>query len=91
MQEPNVLLSISLLVSGRKETKQCLDSIRPILEQIPSELILVDTGCDPQTRTLIEEYTNKIYDFEWCKDFAKARNVGLNASTGLWFMFMDDD
>ena len=29
--------------------------------------------------------------FEWCKDFAAARNVGLNMAHGQWFMFIDDD
>ena len=41
-----ILLSISILMSGRKETRQCLESLVPIMEAIPCELILVDTGCD---------------------------------------------
>ena len=91
MQESNILLSISLLVSGRKETKKCLDSLRPLLDQIPSELILTDTGCDAETRALLEQYTDHILEFEWCKDFSKARNVGLKAARGEWFLYLDDD
>ena len=38
------LLTISLLVSNRKDTiRKCMESIRPILEQLPSELIAIDT------------------------------------------------
>ena len=29
--------------------------------------------------------------FAWCDDFAAARNAGLEAAQGQWFMFMDDD
>ena len=72
-----ILLTISILVSNRPDTvRKCLDSIKPLLEEVPSELILVDTGCGEQVRGIIEEYTDNIIDFEWCRDFAKARNAG---------------
>jgi len=88
----NVLLTISLLVSNRPNTvRKCLDSIKPLLEQVSSELILVDTGCGEQVRSIIEEYTDKIVEFEWCNDFSKARNAGLHKAKGKWFMFLDDD
>lgn len=87
-----VLLTISLLISNRPETvRKCLDSIKPILEQVPSELILTDTGCGEKVRGIIEEYTDHIIDFEWCNDFSKARNAGLRQAKGQWFMFLDDD
>lgn len=91
MEENRVVLSISLLVSGRKETRQCLDSLKPFMEQLPCELILVDTGCDKNTRAIIEEYTDKIVSFTWCADFSKARNAGLKQATGEWFLYLDDD
>ena len=48
-------------------------------------------GCGEQVRQIIEEYTDKIVDFEWCKDFSKARNAGLRKAKGKWFLFLDDD
>jgi len=87
-----ILLTISILISNRPDTvRKCLDSVKPLLEAVPSELILTDTGCGEKVRTIIEEYTDHIIDFEWCKDFAKARNVGLRAARGEWFLFLDDD
>ncbi len=87
-----IILTISLLISNRPETvRKCLDSIQPLLEQVPSELILTDTGCGEQVRSIIEEYTDHIIDFEWCNDFSKARNAGLRQARGQWFMFLDDD
>lgn len=86
------ILSISLLVSGREATtEKCLDSLRGLLEQLDSELILVDTGCSGDLRKKLEQYTDRIISFTWCNDFAKARNAGLQQACGEWFLFLDDD
>lgn len=85
-------LTISLLASNRPDTlPRCLDSLRPIMEAIPSELILIDTSKNPDVHKLLLEYTDQVYEFEWCKDFAKARNEGLCRANGEWFLYLDDD
>lgn len=49
--EKQPVLSISLLASNRKETiRKCLDSLTGIMEKVPSERIIMDTGCDRETR-----------------------------------------
>lgn len=86
------LLTISLLTSDRKDTiRKCLDSLQPLRDAVDSELIIVDTGCDEEMLGIIGEYTDQIVPFEWCDDFAKARNAGLDEARGSWFMFIDDD
>lgn len=86
------VLSISLLCSNRKDTtKKCLDSIKMIMDQIDSELVIVDTGCDDETRNLLKNYTDRIIPFTWCNDFSKARNAGLEQCSGEWFLYIDDD
>lgn len=88
----NILLTISILISNRPDTvEKCLKSLNNLRKTVPSELILVDTGCGEQVRKIIESYADKIINFEWCNDFAKARNVGLAESSGQWFLYMDDD
>lgn len=85
-------LTISLLASNRKDTlPKTLESLKPILDNVSSELIVVDTGCDEDLLEIVRQYTDKIEKFEWCKDFAKARNVGIDKAQGDWFMFIDDD
>lgn len=85
-------LTISILISNRPDTvKKCLDSVQHLLDTVPSELILTDTGCGKEVRSIIEQYTEHIIDFTWCKDFAKARNAGLRQARGEWFLFLDDD
>lgn len=90
--EKKKLLSISLLVSNRPDTvEKCLKSLDHLRKSIPSELILVDTGCGEKVREIIEPYADKIIEFTWCGDFAKARNAGLKEATGEWFLYLDDD
>ncbi len=87
-----IQLSISLLASNRAESlERCLDSLRPLLMQVPSELIIVFTGTDERVREIASRYTDKILPFTWCGNFSAARNVGLWAAKGEWFMYIDDD
>ena len=85
------LLTISMLCSGRAETKKTLDSLNTLRERVPCELILVDTGCGKEMKELISSYADEVIPFIWCDDFAKARNAGLEKARGEWFMFLDDD
>lgn len=88
----DITLTISILISNNYDNvKRCLESVKPLLEAVPSELILTDTGCDKKLRTLLETYTNHIIDFVWCQDFSVARNVGLQEAQGEWFLYIDDD
>ena len=87
-----IKLTISILASNRKDTiPQCLESLKPLLERVNSELIITDTGCDQDLVEYMRGYTDSIIKFQWCDDFAEARNVGLRLARGQWFMFIDDD
>lgn len=89
------LVTISMLVSNRIDTvEKCFESFRPLLEQIPSEFIAVDTVGDEKSDGSIDvarKYADKIVHFEWCDDFAAARNAGLKEARGKWLIYLDDD
>lgn len=89
------LVTISMLISNRIDTvEKCFESFRPLLEQIPSEFIAVDTVGDENSDGSIDvarRYADKIVHFEWCDDFAKARNAGLKEARGKWLIYLDDD
>ena len=86
------LLSIALLCSNRIDTvRRCLDSLVPIMEQIPSELILLDTSTDPAVPPVLAEYTDNITKFKWINDFSAARNVTVQKAKGEWYLYIDDD
>lgn len=91
MNRSDILLSVSMLISGREEMKKSLESLLYFKHAFPTEIILVDTGCNPAQRALAEEYADKIIDFVWCNDFAAARNAGLKEACGEWFLYLDDD
>ena len=87
-----IKLSISILASRKREqVKRCLDSVLPVMEEIPSELILVDTSGDASLHEMLLTYTDQVVEFTWCNDFSKARNVGLSLAKGEWFLYLDDD
>lgn len=89
------LVTISMLVSNQIDTvEKCFESFRPLLEQIPSEFIAVDTVGDEKSDGSIDvarKYADKIVHFEWCDDFAAARNAGLKEARGKWLIYLDDD
>ena len=91
-RQKKVVLSIGVLVSNRKNTvKKCLDSLKPIREAIPCQLIITDTGCDTELRAILEEYADTMTEFTWCSDFAKARNANMSHAIGEWYLYLDDD
>lgn len=85
-------LTISLLASSRvRSLERCLDSLKPLLQKVPAELIVVFTGTDERVRQVAERYTDQIVPFVWCNDFSAARNAGLEKAKGEWFLYLDDD
>lgn len=55
------------------------------------EIIIVDTGSIDSTREIAKKFTDKVYDFRWCDDFAAARNYALRHATGDWVLSIDAD
>ena len=90
-----IQLTISLLVSNRiGSIRKCMESLKLILDAIPSELIAVDTVGEENSDgslSVVKEYTDKIVHFDWNDDFSAARNAGLEQARGEWFLYVDDD
>lgn len=88
----NLQLTISMLVSDRMETLgKCFASLKPLLRELDSELIVVFTGKSEEALNLVRQYTSHIIPFTWCNDFSEARNAGLKEGKGEWFLYLDDD
>lgn len=87
-----IILSVGMIVKNEeKHLDNCLKALKKLLDNVPSELIIVDTGSTDRTKKIALKYTDKVYDFEWINDFAAARNYGLEKAVGEWFMFIDAD
>jgi glycosyltransferase involved in cell wall biosynthesis len=87
-----MLLSIAMIVKNEeKDLRKCLEALAPLRQAVDSELIITDTGSTDSTVEIAKEFADKVLHFEWCGDFAKARNTGIRAAKGQWFMFLDAD
>lgn len=87
-----MLLTIGMIMKNEeKNLPLCLEGIKPILEALPSELIIVDTGSTDNSVEIAKKYTDDVRYFEWCNDFSAARNVSLDGARGEWYMFLDAD
>lgn len=87
-----MLLTIGMIVKNEeKYLEQCLTAIKPILEQVDSELIIADTGSTDRTVEIARKFTDNVFYFEWIKDFAAARNSTLEKAKGEWYMYLDAD
>nr|AIA92922.1 CAZy families GT2 protein [uncultured Alkaliphilus sp.] len=65
-------LSICLITKNEvANIERCLASI----EKIAQEIVVIDTGSTDQTKRLCQQYTNKVFDYQWQDDFAAARNL----------------
>jgi len=83
----SIKLSIVMIVRNEEVVlSRCLDSVKEA-----DEIIIVDTGSVDKTKEVAQRFTDKIYDFKWCDDFAKARNFALSKATGEWVLSIDAD
>lgn len=66
---------------------RCLDCVKSFAD----EIIIVDTGSTDNTKNIARQYTDKVFDFEWCDDFSKARNFSFSKATGDYIIWLDAD
>lgn len=81
---------ISLCMIVRDEEKvlaRALDGVKDCVD----EIVIVDTGSRDNTKRIAERYTDRIFDFEWCDDFAAARNFSFSKAEGEYILWLDAD
>lgn len=66
---------------------QCLDSVKDTVD----EMVVVDTGSRDRTVEIAQAAGATVAHFEWCDDFAAARNAALGHVTGDWVLVLDAD
>lgn len=87
-----MVLSIGMIVKNEeKYLDRCLSALKPILDNVDSELIIADTGSTDNTVEIAKKYTDNVFYFEWINDFAAARNSTIERAKGEWYMFIDAD
>jgi glycosyltransferase involved in cell wall biosynthesis len=82
------LISLCMIVKDEAQRlPRCLASAKPYVD----ETVVVDTGSQDETISIAKEYGAKVSSFQWCDDFAAARNYSLSLATGQWILLLDAD
>ncbi|MCT7951711.1 tetratricopeptide repeat protein [Ancylothrix sp. C2] len=81
-------LSLCMIVKNEEATlRDCLHSVKDVVD----EMVVLDTGSTDRTVEIAQELGANVYFFEWCNDFAVARNEALRFVTGDWVIVLDAD
>ena len=87
-----MLLSIVMMVKNEERyLDKTLESLKPLMKEIDSELIILDTGSDDSTVEIAKKYTDKVFFANWNNDFAKMRNISISHASGEWILILDAD
>ena len=83
-----VKLSFCIIVKNEeKNLPACLKSVVDVVDQ----MVVLDTGSSDRTVEIAQEWGAEVHHFEWCNDFAIARNESLKYATGDWILVLDAD
>lgn len=86
------LLSIGMIFKNEARClERCLQSLGPLRQAVPCELIMADTGSDDGSREIARRYADEVFDFVWTDDFAAARNAVMDRCSGKWYFSVDCD
>ena len=79
-------ISACIITNNNPAVIECIKSV----EKTCNEIILVNTV--PEFTLDISAFKNvKLFQFEWCDDFSKARNFSISKATGDWILVIDSD
>lgn len=83
-----ITISTCMIVKNEERVlARCLDCVKSFSD----EIIIIDTGSTDRTKEIAAAYTDKLYDFEWCNDFAAARNFSFSKATMDYIYIADAD
>lgn len=82
--------TISACTIARNEEKNIARSIQSYRDFV-DEIVVVDTGSTDRTAEIARQMGARVVHFDWCGDFAAARNFALGQVNGDWIVFLDAD
>lgn len=86
--KPKLLLCLCMIVKNEEQNlPRCLSSVKPYVDKI----VVVDTGSQDDTTEIAIQYGANVEKFEWCDDFAAARNYAISHADCDWILMMDAD
>ena len=80
--------SATLIVRNEEvNLAHCLQALQGVVD----EIVVVDTGSDDHTVEIARTFTDHVYFFSWCDDFAAARNFAIERATSDYVLSVDAD
>lgn len=83
-------MKISVCIIAKNE-ELVIERILHCAKQFADEIIVVDTGSTDATKNIAQQNGCRIFDFEWCDDFSKARNFAFSKARYDYMMWLDAD
>ena len=81
-------LTLCMIVRNEAEVlERCLLSAQGLAD----EIVVVDTGSTDSTIEIAERLGARVEQFEWCDDFAAARNRSFDLAGGEYILWLDAD
>jgi Tfp pilus assembly protein PilF len=81
-------LAVAMIVrNGGAGLARCLASVRPFAGCI----VVGDTGSTDQSREIARSFDAQVLEIPWEENFARARNLVLDAVTAEWVLWLDAD
>ena len=81
-------LALSMIVKNEeRDLPACLESVRGAV----NEIIVADTGSTDSSIEIARAAGARVLSIPWDNDFAKARNLSLDAVTADWVLMLDAD
>lgn len=83
-------MKISACAIVKNEAQNIRKSLESYKDAV-DEIVIVDTGSDDDTVEICRSLGARVLYFEWCNDFAAAKNFALENAKGDWIIFLDAD
>lgn len=74
--------------------KDSLQNVKQLFDNIgtlPDEIVVIDTGSDPEVVRFEKSRADKVLELPWQGDFAAMRNRAIEESSGEWILTLDSD
>ena len=84
------MVSYSICIITKNECTVLEECLRR-LQSLGQEIVVLDTGSTDNTCEMVLKYTDQLYHFEWCNDFAAARNECIRHASNDYILTVDSD
>ena len=81
---------ISVCIITKNERKFLSENLQ-ILKKYPCEVVVVDTGSTDGSIEVAKKYANIFGEYEWCDDFASAKNYAVSLASNSVIAILDTD